>query len=298
MAQQGLSQPIVASAHPDNQGVAFQQGGAGDFGGGGGGSGGNGAVDLDTEDAYGNTGFPPAGTVQPDSGARAVHLNFGKRSVFLGLHQPLYEHMDTRPAKILKMCNVIASILIIIGGCYRLFASFSGPVVQPECSRDRFRDKFCPGKNADQCFLMHNKTDREGDFEHIDCTWILTYANSPGDGFPNFVVAVFLVFYGIVAFCEEVYENTVKSMMTHLHFLATLWGRGLFYLFTSSIVMTHAHTILMLCSSLVMALAFVYILLYVIVEYTHHGSRLGIRRQDQSFQEGGSSGGMDGQSEG
>lgn len=146
--------------------------------------------------------------------------------------------------------------------------------------------------------------------------------------------------------------------MNHLHFLATLWGRGLFYLFTSAVIMTHSYTILMVCSSLVcvsslipthmllhghyvllathivlvqhhvsrghtapcfstshsshrfcklrsplcfldgaqpssprltplllrgsMTLAFVYIILHFLSEYTHHAERLGIRKSTPS----------------
>ena len=78
------------------------------------------------------------------------------------------------------------------------------------------------------------------------------------------------------------YEHLVKKFMNHLHFLATLWGRGLFYLFMSSVVMTHAHSILMTCGALVMTLAFLYIFLHFLSEYTLYGDALGIRKKHPS----------------
>lgn len=40
--------------------------------------------------------------------------------------------------------------------------------------------------------VKHNITDREGDFQHIDCDWILAYAVAPNDGFPNLVRSMLL----------------------------------------------------------------------------------------------------------
>lgn len=144
------------------------------------------------------------GTVQPDYGQRRVQLNFGKRNVYLGLHQPLYKDIDTGTAKVMKLCNVSASILLIIGGFYRLMASFGGPVVLPECNADAFRNKFCPGVDPSACYLTPSSNYSIAEFERINCEWILKYARTPGDAFPNFVVAAFVLFYGIVAWLEEV----------------------------------------------------------------------------------------------
>jgi hypothetical protein len=53
----------------------------------------------------------------------------------------------------MKLCNVTASILLIIGGFYRLMASFGGPVVLPLCNKDAYRDRYCPGMaDPDQCY--------------------------------------------------------------------------------------------------------------------------------------------------
>jgi hypothetical protein len=180
----------------------------------------------------------------------------------------------------MKLCNVTASILLIIGGFYRLMASFGGPVVLPLCNKDSYRDRYCPGMaDPDQCYLSPSVANHSiAEMEKINCDWVLQYAESPADGFPNFVVAAFVLFYGIVAWLEEVYENTVKGLMNHLHFLATLWGRGLFYLFMSSVIMTHSYSLLMITSSMVMALAFVYIILHFLSTYTNYAERFGIRK--------------------
>jgi hypothetical protein len=53
-----------------------------------------------------------SGSVAPDAGAgaRTLGINVGSKSIFLGLHQPLYRDIDTPPAKILKLLNVCAAL--------------------------------------------------------------------------------------------------------------------------------------------------------------------------------------------
>ena len=63
------------------------------------------------------------------------------------------------------------------------------------------------------------------EMEKINCDWVLQYAESPADGFPNFVVAAFVLFYGIVAWLEEVRIHDTSPRLLSLGRACTVLGR-------------------------------------------------------------------------
>jgi len=201
-------------------------------------------------------------------------MQVGKQSLTLGLHQPIYRNLDNQPAKILKFLNMIAAVLLLIGGLFRLAYSFEGAVVVPTCNQRSFNKDFCDGEKDCQV------EDEEKGVE-LDCKAMMKYMSVPNDGFMDTIVSVYIIFFAVVNLVEEIKSEKVEWFMKPLGFMGNLSGRGLYYLFVSSLVLSNSHTPLAVFGGIVMGIAFIYLIVYAVCRFTTYGDRLGVHGYQQ-----------------
>lgn len=232
------------------------------------------------ESAY-PSNFPSfsAPTVTGTAENRSLGMQVGQTTVTLGLHQPIYRNLDNQPAKILKVLNMAAAILLIMAALYRFIGGAGAHI---KCNQGKFNEDFCGGKD---CKVEENPQTTEA-VGAIDCKLFMDrYISVPADGFTDFIITLYVLFLAVVNLTEEVKSHLVDWFMKPMGFMGNLSGRGLYYLFVSSLVMTKSHSFLTGVGGTVMAIGFLYLLIYVVVKYTAFGDRLGVhayQEQDEN----------------
>jgi len=96
---------------------------------------------------------------------------------------------------------------------------------------------------------------------------------------------MYVLFLAGVNLTEEIKSDLVEWFMRPMGFMGNLSGRGLYYLFVSALVMSNSHSFLTGCGGTVMAIGFLYLVVYGVVKFTSYGDRLGVHAYENQTED-------------